>query len=83
MTTTRTTTPYTVVIEPTDTGYSAYAPDIPGCIATAATSEEILTEIASALAFHLEGLREYGEPIPASSSTAAVVEVVLETADAR
>ena len=55
---------YAVVIEKTETGYSAYVPDLPGCIATGATVAEAEMQIREAIAFHLEGLREDGLPIP-------------------
>ena len=55
---------YAVVIEQADGNYSAYAPDVPGCIATGATIEEVTQRFREALAFHLEGLREGGDPIP-------------------
>ncbi len=46
-----------IIIEQTDTGYSAYSPDVPGCVATGATSAEVEHTIQEAIAFHLEGLR--------------------------
>ena len=52
-----------VLIEPTSTGYSAYAPEVDGCIATGATREEVEREFASALQFHFEGLREDGASV--------------------
>ena len=55
---------FLVVIETGDDNYSAYSPDIPGCIATGTSVEETLVNMRSALAFHLEGMAEHGEPIP-------------------
>jgi predicted RNase H-like HicB family nuclease len=55
--------------------YSAYVPDLPGCVATGATIEETEREIREAIAFHLEGLRDAGEPIPEPTSQMAYVEV--------
>jgi predicted RNase H-like HicB family nuclease len=55
---------YAVVIEPTATGFSSYSPDLPGCVTTGATHEEVLKNMQEAIKFHLEGLREEGEPIP-------------------
>jgi predicted RNase H-like HicB family nuclease len=55
---------YLIVIEKSDTGYGAYAPDVPGCGAVGATIEEVQQLIQEALAMHLEGLREDGLPIP-------------------
>ena len=55
---------YAVVIEKTNNGYSAYAPDLPGCIAAADTRAEVEVLMQEAIAFHIEGLEEYGDPIP-------------------
>lgn len=62
---------YLVIVEETATGFSAYSPDLPGCIATAATREEVEREMAAAVAFHIDGLRAEGldVPIPRASST--------------
>jgi predicted RNase H-like HicB family nuclease len=66
---------YAVVIECAGSNYSAYVPDLPGCIATGATLAEAEAAIRKAIAFHLDGLREDGLPIPAPSSTVEYVEV--------
>ncbi|MXW48827.1 MAG: type II toxin-antitoxin system HicB family antitoxin [Gammaproteobacteria bacterium] len=66
---------YTIVIEQTPRNFSAYAPDLPGCVATGATRDEVVREMRSAIAFHIEGLREHQEPVPGPQCTAAVVEV--------
>ena len=66
---------YTVVIERAPNNYAAYVPDLPGCVATGDTREELLEEIREAIEFHIESLREHGEPVPEPQSTAAVVEV--------
>ena len=66
---------YTVVIERAPRNFSAYVPDLPGCIATGATKEEVVREIRDAISFHIDGLREHGDPVPPSQSTAAVVDV--------
>lgn len=55
---------YAVVLEKTDTNYSAYVPDLPGCIATGRTIEETTRETREAIAFRIEGLREDGLKIP-------------------
>jgi predicted RNase H-like HicB family nuclease len=55
---------YAVVIESGPENFSAYVPDLPGCIATGTTLEEVLTNIRGATKFHLEGLRADGLPIP-------------------
>ena len=65
---------YAIVIEQANGNYSAYAPDMPGCVATGATLEEVQQTMQEALAFHLEGLRAEGLPIP-QPSTVAYVEV--------
>lgn len=56
---------YAVVIEKTGNGYSAYVPDLSGCIAAGDTREETEALIQEALAFHIEDLAERGEPVPA------------------
>jgi predicted RNase H-like HicB family nuclease len=55
---------YLIVVEETDTGYSAYSPDVLGCVATGMTREQVEREMRDALQFHLEGLRLEGQPIP-------------------
>ena len=66
---------YTIVIEQTPRNFSAYVPDLPGCIATGATREEVVHRIREAIEFHIEGMREQGEPVPEPQSTATVVNV--------
>lgn len=66
---------YAVVLEKTDTGFSAYAPDVGGCIATGATERETLERMREALEFHFEGMREAGLPIPEPSTHVDYVEV--------
>ena len=66
---------YLVIIEQTGTGLSAYSPDLPGCVATGATREEVEKEMREAIEFHLEGLRLEGETIPAPRSEAPYCEV--------
>ena len=70
---------YTIVIEQSPNNYAAYVPDLPGCVATASTREELLKEIREAIEFHIEGMREDGEPVPAPQATAEVVEVAETT----
>ena len=55
---------YAVVIERADHNYSAYVPDLPGCVATGQPVEEVEQEIREAIAFHIEGLKEDGLDIP-------------------
>ncbi len=59
---------YAVVIEKADHNYAAYVPDLPGCIATGLTLEETEQQIREAILFHLQGLREDGQPIPEPTS---------------
>jgi predicted RNase H-like HicB family nuclease len=66
---------FLIVIEETATGYSAYSPDVPGCVSTGRTREEVERSMREAIEFHLDGLREEGLPIPQPSSSAAYVEV--------
>ena len=66
---------YAIVIEQSPRNFSAYVPDLPGCVATGATWDEVVREMRSAIMFHLEGLRQDREPIPAPSCTATMVEV--------
>ena len=66
---------YTVVIERTPNNFAAYVPDLPGCVTTASTRGELLEEIREAIEFHIEGMREDGEPIPEPQATSDVVEV--------
>lgn len=66
---------YLIVIEPTETGFSAYSPDLPGCISTGQTWDEVEQNMHEAIEFHLEGLREEGYPVPQPSSASAYVEV--------
>ena len=65
---------YLIVIEKCDTGYSAYSPDLPGCVSTGSTREEVEKSMREAIEFHLEGLRKEGYQIPEPSSTFAYVE---------
>lgn len=66
---------YLIVIERTDDGYSAYSPDLPGCVATGKTIRETEEAMREAIAFHVEGLREDGIPLPEPTATAEYVTV--------
>ncbi|MCD6706767.1 MAG: type II toxin-antitoxin system HicB family antitoxin [Thiobacillus sp.] len=55
---------YAIVVEKTERNYSACVPDLPGCVATGQTAEEVENEIRAAIQFHIEGLREDGPAIP-------------------
>ncbi len=65
---------YAVVYEKAPNNYCAYVPDLPGCVATGATREEVERNIREVIAFHLEGLRREGEPIPEPGSWTELVE---------
>ena len=65
---------YAVVIEKADANYSAYVPDLPGCVATAATVSEVESEIREAIRFHIDGLKANGAAVPAPTSIAEYVE---------
>jgi predicted RNase H-like HicB family nuclease len=64
-----------IVVEPTDTGFSAHSPDIPGCAAAGEDRETVEREMRDAIAFHLEGIRAEGYPVPEPRSYATYVEV--------
>jgi predicted RNase H-like HicB family nuclease len=66
---------YLIVIEKTDTGFSAYSPDVPGCGSTGATRDEVERNIHEAIEFHLEGLQLEGLEIPEPRSDYAFVEI--------
>jgi predicted RNase H-like HicB family nuclease len=65
---------YAVVIEKADGNYSAYVPDLPGCVATGETVKAVETEIRDAIRFHIEGLKADGLAVPAPTSIADYVE---------
>ena len=66
---------YAIVIEKADGNYSAYVPDLPGCIATGGNVAEVESEIREAISFHLDGLREDGLEIPEPSSQVEYVDI--------
>ena len=66
---------YVVVIERSETGFGAYLPDLPGCVAVGETREETVQLIREAIELHVESLREAGEHIPPATSTAESVVV--------
>ena len=65
---------FAVVIEKAEGNYSAYVPDLPGCVATGDTVENVEREIRDAIRFHIEGLRADGLPVPGPTSIAEYVE---------
>jgi len=66
---------YAIVIEQAAGNYSAYVPDLPGCVATGGTMQEVEDQIRQAIAFHLEGMREDGFPAPPPLSQVEYVDV--------
>ena len=66
---------YLIVIEKTGTGFSAYSPDLPGCVATGTTRDEVEREMKGAIAFHLEGLKTDGSDIPEPHAYSTYIDV--------
>ena len=66
---------YAIVIENAGSNFSAYVPDLPGCVATGASVDEVQREMREAIELHLEGMREDGDPIPPPSSSVQYVEI--------
>ena len=66
---------YAVVIEQAGSNFSAYVPDLPGCIATSATVKEVENGIREAIRFHIDGMKQDGLPVPSPSSAVEYVEV--------
>ena len=67
---------YAIVIEKSETGWGAYVPDLPGCVAVAESEEEVRHLVREAIEFHLEGLREDGAVIPQASARVEYVEIL-------
>lgn len=66
---------YAVIYEKSGTGYAAYVPDLPGCVATGSTRAVVEKRIREAIAMHLEGMREDGDEIPTPTTWAEVVQL--------
>jgi predicted RNase H-like HicB family nuclease len=66
---------YAIVIENAGPNFSAYVPDLPGCVATGANVDEVQREIREAIELNLKGMREDGDPIPQPSSSVQYVEI--------
>lgn len=66
---------YAVVIEKAESNFSAFVPDLPGCVATGFTLQEVEEQIREAIEFHIEGMLQDGEAIPLPSSTVEYIEV--------
>lgn len=67
-------TRYLVIVEKGESSWGAHVPDLPGCIAVAESRQEVVALIKDAIDFHLEGLREHGEPIPSPVSESECIE---------
>ena len=63
------------MIEPTETGFSAFSPDLEGCVATGATREDVEREMAEAIEFHIEGMREGGYDVPPPRASSTYVDI--------
>jgi predicted RNase H-like HicB family nuclease len=66
---------YLIVVEQTNVGYSAYSPDLPGCVSTGRTRADVEQQMREAIAFHLDGLREEGQIVPEPHTYSAYVEL--------
>jgi predicted RNase H-like HicB family nuclease len=64
-----------IVVEQTPTGFSAYSPDLPGCVAAGATRQDVEQKMREAITLHLEGMREDGLAVPSPHAYATYVEV--------
>jgi predicted RNase H-like HicB family nuclease len=69
---------FAIIIEEGPNSFGAYVPDLPGCIAAGDSKEEVLGLIREAIVFHLEGMRENGEPPPRIVSTVAMVDLAAD-----
>ncbi len=68
---------YPVIIEKANGNYSAYSPDLPGCVSTGATKEETLSRMRDAIQFHAEGLKKEGLEIPEPSTKVEYIEISI------
>lgn len=66
---------YLIIIADTKTGYSAYSPDLPGCVSTGSSEEAVVANMREAIEFHIEGLKADGLQVPAPASRSSYVEV--------
>lgn len=66
---------YTIIIERAENNYSAYCPDLPGCMATGSTMEEAVQNMKEAIQFHIEGMKQENIPIPEPSTEAVHIEL--------
>ena len=68
---------YAIVIERTSNNYAAYAPDLPGCAATADTREKVIQLMREGIPFHIKGLLEEGVPVPESQATVVELDIPI------
>jgi predicted RNase H-like HicB family nuclease len=66
---------YLVVVEKSENGFGAYVPDLPGCVAVADKRDEVVSLIQEAIEFHIEGLKESGDPVPEPTTQSELVDV--------
>jgi predicted RNase H-like HicB family nuclease len=66
---------YLIVIEASKTGFSAYSPDLPGCVAAGRTRQDVEEQMREAIEFHIEGLRDEGQDVPPGTSYSAYIEI--------
>ena len=70
---------YVIILEPTDTGFSAYSPDLDGCVAAGSDRDETIALMQEAIAFHIEGLVAEGLPVPIPHAETTTVEIAAVT----
>lgn len=69
---------YLIILEPTATGFSAYVPDVPGCISTGSTRDEVRANMREALQLHIDGLKMEGLPVPKANAGCSYIDIVPE-----
>ena len=69
---------YLIVIERTESGYSSYSPALPGCVSTGKTRPEAERNMREAIEFHVDGLRQEGDPVPEPQASSSYVEVPVQ-----
>lgn len=67
---------YLIVVEETRTGFSAYSPDLLGCVSTGATRTEVEANMKDAIEFHLDGMKQEGYPVPKPTAKSTYVEIL-------
>ena len=66
---------FLIVIEQTEGGYSSYSPDLPGCVSTGKTREEVERNMREAIEFHVDGLKDEGYPVPEPHASSSYIEL--------